>query len=261
MTPASAQRHDRRIVAQRIVFGRQLHDVADVGFARQAGNGQLVHPRAALALLRRVERRLHELEDLGHALDRCAFHVVQVGGQLASDSARAARADIRRILSRAWASEMAVWKLSVAWFAPTSQPLIARATFCSGVSAASSASRSNEASRAIASSFASAAISLAKPSASRRPFSSAIFATCALSSIEHVFAAGVLGRVLVQQLADLLQRFAGDAFGGKLREQIAGELVLAGFGAKLNFLEDQPRAELAQLPDVLLADPCVRESP
>ena len=93
-----------------------------------------------------------------------------------------------------------------------------------------------------------------------RPFSSAIFATCSLSS-SSTSCGGRLRPRTCPAARGPAQRFAGDAFGGKLREQIAGELVLAGFGAQLNFLEDQSRAELAQLLDVLLQDPCVRESP
>ena len=144
------ERDDRRIMPQRIVFGRKLDDVAHVGFAGQAGELKLVHPRAALALLAGLERRLHELEHLGDAFDRGAFHVVQVGRHPARGSAASGSRRYCRILSRAWASETAVWKLSVAWFAPTSQPLIASATFCSGFRALSSTSRSNEASRAMA---------------------------------------------------------------------------------------------------------------
>ena len=65
--------------------------------------------------------------------------------------------------------------------------------------------------------------------------------------VDQRFAAGVFGSVFGQQLADFLQRFAGDVIGGKLGEQIAAELMLPGFGAELDFFQDQFRAELAEL--------------
>ena len=55
------------------------------------------------------------------------------------------------------------------------------------------------------------------------------------------------------------KRFAGDAVGGKLAEQIAGQLVLAGFGSQLDFFQNQFRAELAQFADVLLQVLAFRE--
>jgi hypothetical protein len=46
-----------------------------------AADGKLKLPDAALRIFRRFDRRLHELEDLGHALHGGPFQIAQFAGR------------------------------------------------------------------------------------------------------------------------------------------------------------------------------------
>ena len=218
--PASVD--DRRIVPQRIVLRRQLHEVANILLARAARRLSTRTAAATAASLPSARRAAASSASGSEPRARSTRLPCRAARPPSSrDSAPVGSRRYCRILSRAWASDTASLKIVRRLVGPHQPAADRERHFLLGrqVRRHPPAARTTPAGRSRLRST-SAAISLAKPSANLRPLSSAIFATCAFSSSSRVLRRCILGSVLVQQLAHLLQRFAGNAFGRKLREQI-----------------------------------------